>query len=267
MAKPGTLSAAARRKVEEARETLAVLNARIGATPSERLGWAVRIVQLRLDDLTRGDWDNLCSELAAFVWSPQVLEEVLSPEHVQFTQRVAQMVPTRLGPYPRTNIFKIWLSDPKMADRDLFECLMRPDQDNARDILERMREVIARAVKREPVLLRETRSSETVGLVWFAERSTWVPTSSLGGSMNQADHAALALGDLLREAGALLKECPAPASRSKQGETCGVWFVAKRPNQEYCSAVCQSRASTRAKRSGTETPATIIRRAKQEKEG
>jgi hypothetical protein len=45
----------------------------------------------------------------------------------------------------------------------------------------------------------------------------------------------------------LLKECPAPKPRSRKGETCGRWFVG-RPNQTYCSPLCQNRATTRSAR-------------------
>ena len=74
--------------------------------------------------------------------------------------------------------------------------------------------------------------------------------------------AAQTLGDLIEKEGSFLKECPAPLPRDE--EACGVWFVAKRPKQEYCSATCQSRASTRAARAGTETPAEKRRKSGKE---
>lgn len=58
------------------------------------------------------------------------------------------------------------------------------------------------------------------------------------------DSASRALGKLLIEYGHLVKQCPAPALRGKKGETCEAVFVASRPNQNYHSSACQSRAST-----------------------
>jgi hypothetical protein len=84
------------------------------------------------------------------------------------------------------------------------------------------------------------------------------------------------LARVIEEAGHLLKECPAPAPRGEAGDTCGIWFVASRPNQEYCSATCQSRATTRAQRTGTDTPVMAkkrdeagvkLKRARKSKEG
>jgi hypothetical protein len=43
------------------------------------------------------------------------------------------------------------------------------------------------------------------------------------------------------------KACRAPKSRGAWDEVCGKWF-AGRPNQTYCSALCQNRATTRATR-------------------
>jgi hypothetical protein len=61
------------------------------------------------------------------------------------------------------------------------------------------------------------------------------------------------LGLLIAKKGHLLRACPAPAPRSQPKASCGQWFLAKRPNQAYCSASCQSRATTRASREGTKT--------------
>ena len=62
--------------------------------------------------------------------------------------------------------------------------------------------------------------------------------------------------------GHLLKICPAPTSRGKDGELCDTRFVASRPNQAYCSARCQTRAATRAYRSGDSTPVAKMLTAK-----
>lgn len=56
----------------------------------------------------------------------------------------------------------------------------------------------------------------------------------------------LYLSILLFERQHLVKACPAPALRDTRGESCGQWFLARRPNQVYCSRRCQTRESTRA---------------------
>lgn len=54
-----------------------------------------------------------------------------------------------------------------------------------------------------------------------------------------------ALYRLILDYGHLIKKCPAPALRAKEGELCGKWFLAERPNQQYCSTRCLSRRTTR----------------------
>jgi hypothetical protein len=54
--------------------------------------------------------------------------------------------------------------------------------------------------------------------------------------------------DLFLKYGSLVRECPAPAARAEGNERCGNWFLAKRPDQDYCDPKCRSRASTKAKR-------------------
>lgn len=56
------------------------------------------------------------------------------------------------------------------------------------------------------------------------------------------------LGLRLNAYGHLVRACPAPVPRGRQGEACGRWFVADRPNKDYCSRRCQGRAATRAAR-------------------
>jgi len=123
-------------------------------------------------------------------------------------------------------------------------------------------EIIQRAVRRENI---------TTGLAKIEATLWWDVKAGRFWAWEVDEHAdwkllaTRALGLLIAEYGHLLKECPSPPKRGKAGEICGTWFVARRVNQEYCSAVCQSRASTRAFRAGTETPAVAKRR--QEKGG
>lgn len=51
---------------------------------------------------------------------------------------------------------------------------------------------------------------------------------------------------LLAMAGDVLRVCPAPAPRARDGRRCDTWFVQMRPQGVYCSPRCQSRATTRA---------------------
>jgi hypothetical protein len=65
-------------------------------------------------------------------------------------------------------------------------------------------------------------------------------------SLDLQAQALATVGERLLTAGHLLRACAAPALRSQ--EPCGRWFVQARPQQAYCSATCQSRASVRAYR-------------------
>lgn len=134
-----------------------------------------------------------------------------------------------------------------------------PTEADVKEIRTRFGWIIEQAVRRKQAPIRGIRAM--VYLWWDGKRFRYGEDSDPG----WADRAAQTLADLLEEHGHLLKECPALAPRAEAGETCGLWFVAKRPNQEYCSATCQSRASTRAAREGKDTAATLKRR--EEKEG
>jgi hypothetical protein len=65
--------------------------------------------------------------------------------------------------------------------------------------------------------------------------------------MGQVERAVYALGLLLNENEDLPRACHAPKARGGEGEECGRRFVG-RPNQVYCSPLCQNRATTRAAR-------------------
>jgi hypothetical protein len=216
-----------------ASEFLAFIQKRIGRTPRERLEWVVRVVQRKPKDMTPGDWDNLRSELTGFAQGNSVRE---------------------LG-----DGTLLWLR----KDGELF----RPSQEEAKEMLTRMGGMIESAVKRQRVTIGHVNA--TMVLHWCPRYHTdkgidprWMRGWD-GIEPDWADDAAIALGDLIEKEGTLLRECPAPLPRDE--EVCGVWFVAKRPKQEYCSATCQSRASTRAARAGTGTPA--MQRRKAQKEG
>lgn len=205
---------------------------RIGTAPRDRLAWVVRIVQQNPTEWTPGDRENLKLELAGFYHS----------------ESRAQGMP------------------------------YYPADDEVKETLQAFRKAIERAVHRErisageiigEIIGRRFRAGEVLtflSAVWDASAGRFVAWD--GDTAEWPTRVMFTLVRLLVEWGHLVKECPAPASRGREGEACGVWFVANRPTQEYCSGTCQSRASTRAVREGTETPATLRRReAQAQKEG
>jgi hypothetical protein len=119
-------------------------------------------------------------------------------------------------------------------------------------ILDRLRTNMAFVVKREPHY--PFNHTAQLWRAWDEQSGRW-NAAFLWFEQEWPDLAAIALDRLIGVHGHLVKECPAPAIRAKAEEICGRWFVAKRPNQDYCSSTCQSRASTRATRGGTQTAA------------
>ena len=202
---------------------------RIGRDARERLEWVVNLVQKNPAEMTEGDRDNVGVELAAFI-------HLGNPLPKEYADRLrAYGVEVGKG--------KIKLSPIEAND-------IAP-------VLERLRRNIKHVVKRENHYPAD--KSGQVWRMWNEPLNKWEAVSLRDSS--EADSAAFALDRLVGEVGHLAKECPAPAVRAKSDEVCGRWFVAKRPTQDYCSSTCQSRASTRAARGGTDTAATRQRRA------
>lgn len=164
---------------------------------------------------------------------------------------LVQREPREMTPGDRENLrlglwaFPIYLPSDRIG-------LLPPDEQEVREILKRFGDMIAKAARREEI---ERRGKPPLILSWNSQTGRYTELARLA----DPDACERTLWILLREYGHLVKDCPAPAVRAKAGETCGVRFVAKRPNQDYCSATCQSRASTRAARAGTETPAARLR--------
>jgi hypothetical protein len=125
-----------------------------------------------------------------------------------------------------------------------------PTEDEARQIQRRLGEVIAKVIARDrhisfgPVRM-------VSGILWREDLGRYQTWAAGPGWERQAIDI---LGRLLVEHGHLVKECPAPAPRGSRGTSCGKWFVASRPRQDYCSARCQSRATTRAYRQRAPAP-------------
>lgn len=216
-----------KQKGERLADTLARILPRIGTQPRERLAWLVRVVQRRPGELTAGDRENLRLELGSFIYADGPFRGIGT-------------VSFREGRPVYTN----WLPEEKVEP-----------------ILRRLGEMVGTAVQREPVLI--AKGWRAAYLWWREEEGRYEETPP--GSLNWHERAARALANLLRDYGHLLRECPAPAVRAKDAEeTCGTWFVAARPDQEYCSPTCRSRAGARAFRAGTETAAMAKRNGRKE---
>ena len=185
---------------------------RVGVSAKDRLPWAIAFAQRPPESMTQGDWANAQAELAVF-----------------------------LGAEPGPPLEELW-----RVGRGKAEAAQRA-----------FRRVLDGVVRRRDVPL----GRHELFLNWLP----WPRTSPPRGmarwphgdgrySLIHLDRkrpavAALhRLGQDLELAGHFLKACPAPAPRGKLSESCGRWFIQRRPQQAYCSPRCQSRASTRAYR-------------------
>jgi len=189
---------------------------RVGVTSENRLAWAIAFAQRSPETMTQGDWVNAQSELAAL-----------------------------LGAEPGSPLELLW-----PVGRRETEVAQRT-----------FRRVLDAAVRRRDVPLGRhelfldwlpwPRSSPPRGM------ARWPPGDGRYSliHLDRKRPAAAALhrlGQDLELAGHFLKACPAPAPRGKPTESCGRWFIQRRPQQAYCSPQCQSRASTRAYRAERE---------------
>ena len=117
-----------------------------------------------------------------------------------------------------------------------------PSRHEVRQIHQRFRAVLSELIRVGRVKIGGYRSIELVREQTGA--TTMLVHASSSASPTQPY--ILYLSILLFERQHLVKACPAPAPRGARGESCGQWFLARRPNQVYCSRRCQTRASTRA---------------------
>jgi hypothetical protein len=193
---------------------------RIGEIGRDRLAWVVETVQHE-GKLTPGDQDNLALELAAFIWDGNPLPR----EHESRLRKYVGRIETSVEP----------LSSQQVAV-----------------VVDRLRHVIHAVARRDAY---DAMRQDGMGRrIWDDLSGRWIAMPVASAPIDE--FAAWALDRLILEHGHLVKACPAPALRAKDDAMCSRWFVAARPNQEYCSARCQSRATTRAARSGTATRAT-----------
>ncbi len=116
-----------------------------------------------------------------------------------------------------------------------------PTDKEAKEMLKHVERIIAQTVGRQQVYIG--RFDSEVIAEWDETIGCYTQTEHLNRGWRELTK--LAIGRLIMECGHLLKECPAPAPRGLLGEMCNVWFVARRPNQIYCSPACQSRTNTR----------------------
>lgn len=198
---------------------------RVGSTPQDRLRWALGHVEVPLSERTPGDIENLRMEIVYFIHARRPVRPVFSGV------LVADDKGTVDAP-----------SDREVAQiLEVFDGLLKAALH---------RETVSVAtVKLFRFLVWDPSSEEFVARETPKDEETWLLSSRW------------LLGQDIEKAGHLVKTCPAPAPRREPGDTCGRTFVAKRPNQTYCSATCQTRASTYATRRGEETPVVRERRA------
>ncbi len=218
----------------------------LGRTPKERLAWAIDFVQKDLRALTPGDWLNLRSHLSAFAWT-----DVLSS--------VSPLLRSHRG---------------LMVERLRYALA---SEEEARQAHETFRQILDRVIRQTRVDLGHyrvqlvlSRRETASGWVMDPHISSVHPVKQAASTLTTvADfteapvtRATFVLAHLLGPYAHLVKACPAPASRRAGGGRCGRWFLAKRPNQNYCSHQCQARAATRAHRgrvAGRKPPARVTR--------
>lgn len=117
-----------------------------------------------------------------------------------------------------------------------------PDPEEIGPILRRLGAMVEAAVGRKEIPLWKVQREQS--LLWNPDRGRFEdPPPPIGGWLWMA---VATLANLLRAHGHLVRACPAPAVRAE--EPCGVWFLANRPDQEYCGSKCRSRHGTRASR-------------------
>lgn len=207
--------------------TLGEVVKRIGESEDDRLRWLVEVVQ-RERKLTPGDQDNLALELVAFAIAGNPLPESYASHVAKYFDPMKHSV----GPL-----------EPHQVQR----------------VLDRLRQVLCAVVRREQFMAV---SEEGAGRrAFFQPTGRWIELPPEKLPIDEL--AARALDRLILQYGHFVKACPAPELRTTTGATCGRWFVASRPSQDYCSPRCQSRATTRAARKGTMTPAMQQARARE----
>lgn len=178
---------------------------RIGRTPRERLAWVVSLAEKAPKDFLPGDWENLRLELAVFC------------------------------SYGPSGFYEAGLAARGGE-------IVRPSVEEAKQLHTMLGEMILLAIQRKRIPLGSVTREPVVSWDNRGKRFLWAEVPYRKGWSLRAKEV---LAALLVDFGHLVKECPAPAPRGQEGEACGTWFVAGRPNQDYCTPQCRSRATTR----------------------
>lgn len=134
---------------------------------------------------------------------------------------------------------------PNLIDEGVFISAdkMEMNDEEVKSILIKVRSIIERVAERREIEIDPFSCGGT--LSWSDSHRTYYWKETAEGWTGKIIRALI---DLIIEYGHLIRKCPAPAWHDKKGRECGTWFLANRDDQQYCSARCQSRATTRAAR-------------------
>ncbi|MFB3816165.1 MAG: hypothetical protein ACE147_00760 [Candidatus Methylomirabilales bacterium] len=186
--------------------------AHVSADARRVLAWLVGAVQQRLQDLPPGERADL---------------------------RFALTIYAHLDPGPQlTELAVKWWAGSGAED------FPRQLTDQEAQELLRYLESILRAAARRERITAPSRGRESEYLEWNKQTGRYFFGERYS-KRTSKEAARVALWRQLAVYGHLIRECPAPARRGKVGETCGLLFMAKRPDQEFCSSTCRSRAGVR----------------------
>ena len=177
--------------------------------------WVLEIAQLDQSKMTTPDWSNLRLEITAFCLfvgqSAQFAGLTIPLDSLPTSEHAGKLViPTNSSAKKILNIF----------------------QPVAEDVFLR-KSISLGNIQKKPVLH------------WSDKNNRYVHSKIT--HIGWEDQAKDCLDSLIIEFGHLVKRCEAPKSR-KKSDTCSIIFLARRPNQVYCSSNCQNRATTRTSR-------------------
>ena len=182
---------------------------KIGASRRAHMAWVISMAQKNPQKMTAPDWSNFRLEIAAFC---------------MFIQS-------------STQVSEITIESNDMENTSHLTEL------EAQCILKIFRSAIENAFHHKSISFGEIHKK--LVLNWSTAKKGYV--RSAFPCRNWVDHAKDCLDSLIVEFGHLLKICPAPKPWGR-GELCSTLFLARRPNQVYCSSNCQNRETTRASR-------------------
>ncbi len=188
---------------------------KIGDSRRAHMEWVLEIAQLDPPKMTPPDWGNLRLEIAAFCL---------------FVGQSAQFAGLTI---PLDS-----LPSPEHAGK-----LIIPTNSSAEEILKIFQSVAEDAFLRKSITLGKIQKKPV--LHWSDKNKRYVHSETT--HIGWVDQAKDCLDSLIIEFGHLVKRCEAPRPWGG-GDTCSILFLARRPNQVYCSSNCQNRATTRTSR-------------------